>query len=177
MVTHARGHSFRLNAKSDAGRFTEKPKRSSNQLSVSQLRQGKGMTIKDTSAMIAGMTPKLGPDIWVYCSTQDQTTVAATAPNALAVIREVEGVTLILAKGVAKAHGFDTSLGLRQITLTVFSDLEGVGLTAAVAAALTNENIPCNVIAAFHHDHVLVPEATAHRAMEALIALQLSHKG
>ena len=135
------------------------------------------MTIKDTSAMIAGMTPKLLPGMWVFCTTQDREVLAAAAPDALAVIREPEGVTLILPQEIANKHAFDASFCLRQITLTVFSDLEGVGLTAAVATALTQANIPCNVVAAFHHDHVFVPQGDADRAMEALIALQRSKQG
>lgn len=130
------------------------------------------MRIKDTAAMIAGMTPELQPGLWVYCTTEDPKTLSTLAAEALAIIREAEGITLVLPVEVAEAHGFETSLPLKQITLMVYSDLEGVGLTAAVAAALTDENIPCNVIAAFHHDHVMVPERLADRAMTALRALQ-----
>jgi uncharacterized protein len=54
------------------------------------------------------------------------------------------------------------------ITLTVHSSLEAVGLTAAVSKALTEENISCNVVAAFFHDHIFVPVKDAERAMNAL---------
>jgi hypothetical protein len=56
-----------------------------------------------------------------------------------------------------------------RITLMVHSALEGVGLTAAVAAALAEVGIACNVVAAFHHDHLLVPWD---RRDEALVLLQ-----
>jgi hypothetical protein len=46
------------------------------------------------------------------------------------------------------------------LTLRVHSALDGVGLTAAVASALAEIGIPCNMVAAFHHDHAFVPEAT-----------------
>lgn len=134
------------------------------------------MAIKETSAMIAGMAPELQPGTWVFCFTKDVSIVAATSQDALAIIRESEGVTLVLPEKTARQNGFDAALCLKQITLKVFSDLEGVGLTAAVAKALTEANIPCNVIAAFHHDHVLVPAGQADRAMAALIALQRSHQ-
>jgi hypothetical protein len=49
--------------------------------------------------------------------------------------------------------------------------LAAVGLTAAVAAALTQENISCNVVAAYYHDHLFVNKADAERAMAALRAL------
>ncbi len=48
------------------------------------------------------------------------------------------------------------------------SSLEAVGLTAAVSAALTEAKISCNVLAGFHHDHLLVPVADAERALEVL---------
>jgi hypothetical protein len=57
------------------------------------------------------------------------------------------------------------------ITLGVTSALEAVGLTAAVATALTQDNISCNVIAGFHHDHLFVPIGNAQAAMTALAAL------
>jgi hypothetical protein len=60
---------------------------------------------------------------------------------------------------------------MRRITLQVNSDLEGVGLTSAVAGALTDQGIPCNVIAALRHDHVFVPEALARRALDTLESL------
>jgi hypothetical protein len=61
---------------------------------------------------------------------------------------------------------------MRRITLTVFSSLEGIGLTAAVSDALTRDGIPCNMVAAYHHDHVFVPSDKAERAMAVLIDLQ-----
>lgn len=130
------------------------------------------MTVKDTTAMIAGMTPARRPGQWVYCCTTDAHILAAATPHAFALIHEAEGTTLILPLAAATALGFDTTLAMALITLNVFSDLEGIGLTAAVADALTQARIPCNVVAGFHHDHVFVPEGDADRAMTALIALQ-----
>ena len=62
---------------------------------------------------------------------------------------------------------------MRRIVLQVFSALDGVGLTAAVATALANEGIPCNMIAGYHHDHVFVPSAMAGRAVAVLRDLQV----
>ncbi|WP_299286456.1 ACT domain-containing protein [uncultured Tateyamaria sp.] len=134
------------------------------------------MTVSDTTEMIAGMTPVLVPGRWVYCAQTDPDKAATHGAQACAVIREAEGVTLILPEDVAQAHGYDTTVPMRQITLDVFSDLQGVGLTAAVAQALTDENISCNVVAAYHHDHVFVPEQDAERAMAALVAAQKAAK-
>ena len=130
------------------------------------------MTVKDTTAMIAGMTPVLAEGRRVYCCETDRSRAAGLGADAFAMMQEDEGVTLILPEEVATAQGYDTALVMQLITLNVFSDLEGVGLTAAVAGALTEVGISCNVVAAYHHDHVLVPQADAERAMDALRAAQ-----
>lgn len=54
------------------------------------------------------------------------------------------------------------------------SSLEGVGLTGAVSSALAEIGIPCNMVAALHHDHVFVPSDKAPAAIDALIELQQS---
>lgn len=51
------------------------------------------------------------------------------------------------------------------------SALEAVGLTAAVALALTDAGISCNVVAGFHHDHLFVPFGRAAEAVAVLEAL------
>ena len=54
------------------------------------------------------------------------------------------------------------------ITLDVHSALEAVGLTAEVARVLTDAGIPCNIVAALHHDHLFVPADRAAAALRAL---------
>ena len=58
------------------------------------------------------------------------------------------------------------------LTLEVRSALDAVGSTAAVAAALAAENIPCNVLAGYHHDHLLVPIDKADLTIAVLKALR-----
>jgi hypothetical protein len=58
------------------------------------------------------------------------------------------------------------------ITLTVHSDLQAVGLTAAFAGVLGRAGIGCNVVAGAYHDHIFVPLELAQSAMTALKALQ-----
>jgi hypothetical protein len=72
---------------------------------------------------------------------------------------------------VADRHGLAHELPSRRIELRVHSDLAAVGLTAAVAGALAADGISANVVAAFHHDHVLVPAPDATRALQILRAL------
>ncbi len=52
------------------------------------------------------------------------------------------------------------------------SDLQAVGLTAAVATALAEAGISCNVVAAAYHDHLFVPVESASQAIAALRTLQ-----
>jgi hypothetical protein len=43
-----------------------------------------------------------------------------------------------------------------------------------VASALSDAGIPCNMVAAFHHDHVFVPSSMAAAALDALRKVQAS---
>ena len=58
------------------------------------------------------------------------------------------------------------------LTVEVRSALDAVGLTARLATALASENIACNVLAGYHHDHLLVPFEMADRAVAVLEALR-----
>ncbi len=80
-------------------------------------------------------------------------------------------MSLILEREEARRLGYEDDLPMRCLTLEVHSALDGVGLTAAVAAALADEGIACNIVAAFHHDHVFVPAARAAEALRCLRAL------
>ncbi|QIQ88213.1 ACT domain-containing protein [Erythrobacter sp.] len=113
--------------------------------------------------MLAGMRPELDDKSFVFVVIED----GASAPgNAFALVHEAEGTTAIVPTQDAEPL-------FARITLAVHSDLEGVGLTAAVSSALAAKGIACNVIAGFHHDHLFVPWE---RGVEALGILEaLSH--
>ncbi|MFK0003272.1 N-acetyltransferase [Paenarthrobacter sp. NPDC090522] len=85
-----------------------------------------------------------------------------------AAVREAEGLTVVLRRAEAERLGLSYDFVAAWITLQIHSALEAVGLTAAVSAALTHAGISCNVLAGFHHDHLLVPATDAGRAMEVL---------
>lgn len=129
-------------------------------------------TVGGAAGMIAAMQPSLIEGEVVFCSLGKASLPPALMAAALATFHEAEGLSLILPLAEAAHQGFDTSQPMRQITLGVFSALDGVGLTAAVAKALAGAGVPCNVVAAFHHDHVFVPAALADTAMAALISLE-----
>jgi predicted N-acetyltransferase YhbS len=88
-----------------------------------------------------------------------------------AAVREAEGLTVVLPRADADRQGLSYDFVGAWITLQVHSALEAVGLTAAVSRALTDARISCNVLAGFHHDHLLVPVADAPRALEVLAEL------
>jgi hypothetical protein len=122
--------------------------------------------------MISGMTPELRQGTYVFITTNDPALVASHSSKAISVFKEDEGVSMVLPVELAEKSMFNVDYPMRCITLNVFSSLEGVGLTAAVSAALGDNGVPCNMVAAFHHDHVFVPSEMCDRAMEILISLQ-----
>lgn len=122
--------------------------------------------------MLAGMTPVLTEETYIFCSTADPAAAAMLAPKSLALFREEEGLALVLTLPDAVVHGFDVSLPMRRIVLQVFSALDGFGLTAGVATALADAGIACNMIAAYHHDNVFVPEPRARHALDILLTVQ-----
>ena len=124
----------------------------------------------DLARLLAAMRPELQSGTWLFCTLAPEAIPAGVA--ALATFREAEGVTLVLRREEAERHGIAGTFEVAWIVLTVHSDLAAVGFLAAVAAALAQEEIPCNAIAAFHHDHLFVPVAMAERAMGALRRLQ-----
>ncbi len=118
--------------------------------------------------LLTALAPRLLPEEYVFCSLPQSRWREAMDWRALASFREEEGLSLVLERPLALRHGFDAAPAMRCISLGAHSSLEAVGLTAAVAAKLAEAGISANVIAAFHHDHILVP---ADRALEALEAL------
>lgn len=124
---------------------------------------------RDLAALLAGLAPVRRPGEFVVVSTTSETTLPSEAT-----VLEDEGTTLVLERHEADAFRFAHSGTFAWITLTVSSSLEAVGLTAAVASALAERGIACNVLAGFHHDHLLVPSDRADDALAALAELSAS---
>lgn len=128
--------------------------------------------VRSREAMLAGMTPVLKEGWYVFCTTDSTAVIDALLERSLAFFREEEGMTLVLDEADARQYGFDLASPMSRIVLEVFSALDGVGLTAAVATALADRGIPCNVIAAYHHDNVFVPQSLQHEALSILKDVQ-----
>lgn len=116
--------------------------------------------------LLQTMSPELNPGVYVFC------TVPVAEPEILAraisSFREKEGFTYILPQSVADQFSMIYETAMAWISLQVHSSLQAVGLTAAVANALAESGISCNVVAAYYHDHLFVPAAEAGRAVEIL---------
>lgn len=123
----------------------------------------------DLTKLLQNMNPEQNPGEYVFCIVN--TLEQATALNPLFIFQEKEGITVIISKKQADENTLFYSVVCAWITLTVHSSLEAVGLTAAVSKALTEANISCNVVAAYHHDHLFIPVKDAGKAMKVLLML------
>jgi len=121
---------------------------------------------RDLERLLADLDPVLHLEVLVWCSIAPGDPVPDV--SAFARIEEDEGTTLVLPEAVARQHGLAHEAPSRRIELRVHSDLAAVGLTAALSRALAADGISANVVAAFHHDHVLVPAADAEAARDTL---------
>lgn len=128
--------------------------------------------VSTANDMILGMTPQVQPGVFTFVTTTDPELSDVLRAHAISTFAETEGLSLIVSVDVAKTAGLDVDQPMRCITLNVYSALDGVGLTAAVATELAVHAIPCNMVAAFHHDHVFVPAEMCDRAMNTLKSLQ-----
>lgn len=127
--------------------------------------------ISDLSVLLASLEPRLVEGEFVYATVAADKASDYLAMKPIGLFFEAEGLTLILSKAAADAAGITASMPLRCITISVHSSLEAVGLTAALATALTKQGISANVVAAYYHDHIFVSVADADRAIAAIRAL------
>jgi hypothetical protein len=132
------------------------------------LKPGSGPSLK---SLLEHLSPKLNDGAYVFCRVPND--YKADNLSVLAVFREAEGKTLVIDQQSAAELNFDHSAPMSWITLEVHSSLEAVGLTATVSAALAEKDIACNVIAAYYHDHLFIPQTEARRAMETLNGLRM----
>jgi len=123
--------------------------------------------IFDLDELLSSMRPELEDSEFVFCSVSGSLTDYVEL-NPIATFVESEGVTIVVCKSTAENAGLLFDGVYRQITLSVHSSLEAVGLTAAVANKLASKGISANVIAAYYHDHIFVPNNKAYEALSAL---------
>ena len=117
-------------------------------------------------SLLRNMEPQHQIGDYVFCSVPDIKLININ--DVLLFFKEKEGITIIITKEIADNLGFKYSFIAAWISLTVHSSLEAVGLTAAFSKVLAANNISCNVVAAFYHDHIFVNKRDVLEAMEIL---------
>lgn len=124
--------------------------------------------ITELDELLKSMEPSLLESEFVFCTVKG-VLADFISLEPVATFSESEGLTLVLEKSIAESAELSFEGTYRQITLTVHSSLEAVGLTAAVSNKLSINGISANVIAAYYHDHIFVQSHKADRALAALI--------
>ena len=124
---------------------------------------------RDLETLLRSVDPEVRPGSFVFVVVHDEALLDQLDPEAT--IRESEGLTAVVRRERADALGVPYDHLATWITLRVHSALDAVGLTAAVSSALARAGISCNVIAGYHHDHLLVPADRAADALEVLSGL------
>lgn len=122
----------------------------------------------DLQTLLSSMQPALNEGEYVFCTVKEN--IAATLDPVMT-FREREGITLILNREVADKNQIPYSYIASWITLKVHSSLAAVGLTAAFSKALAEQNISCNVVAGYYHDHIFVSKADTEKAIGILTEL------
>jgi hypothetical protein len=122
------------------------------------------------NTLLASLKPELQQGEYVFLTTAEVPDVDLS--QAVCTFREKEGLSVILPREIADQQHINYTFIASWITLNVYSSLESAGLTAAISNALNEENISCNAVAAFYHDHIFVAREDGERAMEVLKKLQ-----
>ncbi len=110
----------------------------------------------DLGRLLANLDPRLDPREFGYAILPHD---APLPPgfHPFGLFHEDEGLTVIATAADLAASGIPALTGLARLTMMVQSSLEAVGMTAAMATALTRVGISANVVAAYYHDHIFVP--------------------
>lgn len=126
--------------------------------------------ISDLTTLLKSMHPELNSGTFAFATLAPGQHVSLT--DVVALIHEPEGTSVIVREADLDRLGLTAVFLCAWITLTVNSDLQAVGLTAAFSGALGSAGISCNVVAGTHHDHIFVPASQATVALTVLHTLQ-----
>ena len=116
--------------------------------------------------MLASLDVQRRPGVFTFVAVEVPTPGLLAAAHGM--VKEGTSTTLVLPVESARRAGLPVVVEMAWLSLTVQSSLEAVGLTAAFSRILGDAGISCNVLAGYHHDHVLVPVDRANDAIAAL---------
>jgi len=109
------------------------------------------------------LVPKLKEGRFGFITTKEN----AIPPEAVAMVMEDEGMTLVVPTDKTGDDAF------AWISLVQETSLTATGITKAFSAALSDAGIACNVIAAYYHDHMLVPYEKREEAMRIIAEIEI----
>lgn len=121
---------------------------------------------KNLNALLKNLKPQLHKGEYVFVTLDNLDII--NRDETIGEFKEAEGTTVIITKQKADSLQLEYNYIAAWITLQVHSALEAVGLTAAFSTALAENNISCNVVAGYYHDHIFVDVKDAEKAIEIL---------
>lgn len=127
---------------------------------------------RDLATLLRNMAPVLAPSTYVFCCIAGE--CLPPGVNAVCQFREAEGLTVIIEQSDAERFGVDYGFVARMITLNVHSDLAAVGFLSTISTTLAQAGIACNVVSAYHHDHLFIPPSRVEDALGLLRSLAAS---
>ena len=128
----------------------------------------------DLSKLLATLSVKQRDGVWRFETIPTDQASWSELVN----LREVRDIAMLFqeAKGLTViTAATDETPDQNQwawLELSVYSDLQAIGFLAEIARALSKAGVPCNAVAAYHHDHIFVPLGKAEIAKAAIEALR-----